>query len=379
LDARGFSSVLMTGVVSRGESDMTPVALKRGVQSVVIPELQRDPRLLDDIRAFVKICRTVFALRPDVIHTHTAKAGGLGRLAALLYNAYARVMGRPRAVVCHTLHGHLFVGYFPRWASTLLIVGERMLARVTDRVITVSEQLKHELTGVYRICPETKCTVVPLGVDFGWTRDLPALRGALRREVGVPSDCLAAGLVGRLTAIKNHELFFRAALACRVPSARFLVVGDGDRRAALKDLVQQLGLDGRVVFTGWQHDPAKVYAGLDVCCLTSLNEGTPVALIEAMAAGIPIVATNIGGVADLMIGAGTLDPRGFAVFANGILVPTGRADIFGAALEFLASRPDLRRTMGAAGGAFVRERFSVDRLVSQMERLYLDLLAGERS
>ena len=379
LNAGDFSSTLVTGVVSPGEGDMGPFAAERGVSPIVIPELQRDPKPLDDLRAFVKICRIVFAARPDIIHTHTAKAGALGRMAGLIYNVCALLTGRPRAVICHTFHGHLFHGYFPWWVSTLLVLGERVLARVTDRVITVSEQMKHELTRVYRICPERKCAVVPVGLDLDWARKLPAIRGRLKTEVGVPSDCLAVGIVGRLTAIKNHELFLEAAKECRVPAARFFVIGDGERRAELKALSDRLGLDGRVVFTGWQHGPAKIYADLDIVCLTSTNEGTPLALIETMAAGKPFVATKVGGVRDLMVGEGTLHPPGLEVFSNGILVTPGRSEVLGAALEFLAARPDVRQAMGASGQSFVRERFSVERLVSRMESLYLDLLAPKSS
>lgn len=375
LNARGMTSLLVSGVVSPGEGDMGPYAAERGVSPVVIPALQRDPKPLDDLRAFGKICRIVFATRPDIIHTHTAKAGALGRLAGLVYNLCARLRGRPRAIICHTFHGHLFHGYFAGWKAMLLILGERVLARVTDRVITVSEQMKHDLTRVYRICPPEKCVVVPVGLDFRWTRELSATRGLLKREARVPPDCLAVGIVGRLTAIKNHELFLRAARDCRMASVRFLIIGDGERRATLNELAIRLGLNGRVIFTGWQRDLARVYSDLDIVCLTSLNEGTPVALIEAMAAGVPVVATKVGGVSDLMVGDGRPSPQGFEIFSNGVLVPTGRPDLFGAAVEFLAACPDARQEMGLCGQSFVRERFSVERLVFEVESLYLDLLA----
>lgn len=374
LSAPGFQSLLITGVVSPGEGDMMPFAEERGIRPIVIPELQRNLRPLRDLQAFLKICRVVFAERPDIIHTHTTKAGVLGRLAGLAYNACARLAGRRRAVICHTFHGHLFHGYFPRWVSALLVAGERLLARVTDQIITVSEQMEQELTRVYRICPVGKCAVVPLGLDLSWTRDVPVARGAFKGEVGVGADCLAVGIVGRLTAIKNHELFLRAASGCRVSHLRFLVIGDGERRPMLKQFSDALGLNGRVVFTGWQHDLAKVYGDLDIASLTSLNEGTPVALIEAMAAGVPVVATKVGGVSDLMVGKGTLTADGLEVFANGILVPPERPDLLTAAWEFLAARPELRTAMGLSGKAFVLGTFSVERLIAQMEQMYLDLL-----
>ncbi len=379
LKLRGFSSSLVTGVVSPGEGDMRPFAEMQGVQPIVIPRLQRDPKPLNDLCALIEICRILFATQPDIIHTHTTKAGALGRVAGVVYNLVARARGRPRAVLCHTFHGHLFHGYFPRWMSAFLVAGERLLACVTDRVITVSEQMKHELTRVYRVCPDEKCTVIPLGLDFSWTEDVPAYRGVFKGEASVASDCLAVGIVGRLTAIKNHEFFLRAASACRVPRMRFFIVGDGECSSALKELSELLGLNGRVVFTGWQRNLAKVYSDLDIASLTSLNEGTPVALIEAMAAGLPVVATKVGGVSDLMVGTGTHAPEGFEVFANGIVVPPGRPDVLGAAWEFLAARPEMREAMGLCGKSFVRERFSLGRLITQMEALYLDLVRPRSS
>ena len=378
LNGDHFSSQLVTGVVGPDEGDMSFYAEQMSVTPIVIPELQRNPKPLDDLRALMKICQLIFATRPDVIHTHTAKAGAVGRVAGLIYNLCARLTGRPRAVVCHTFHGHLFHGYFPRWISALLILGERVLARVSDRIITVSEQLKHELTRVYRICPEEKCTVVPLGLDFRWVSQLEARRGTLRSEVGLPSRDLAIGIIGRLTAIKNHELFLQVARDCQIPGARFFIIGDGERRAALRELAERLGLNGRVVFTGWQRDLAKVYSDLDIVCLTSLNEGTPLVLIEAMAAGLPVVATKVGGVRDLMAGSGNLTPDGMEIFSNGIVVPPNRPDLFRIGLEFLASRPDVRQEMSASGQSFVRERFSVERLVSETTSLYLNLLATKR-
>ena len=375
LTARGFTTRLVTGVVSPGEGDMTPLARDRGVEPTVLPMLERDPRPFGDLRALVAICRIVFAARPDVIHTHTAKAGLLGRLAGLLYNLAARLRGRPQAVICHTFHGHLFSGYFPGWITRLLLTGERVLARITDRVITVSEQMQEELTGVYRVCPSEKCTVVPLGLDFDWTSRLVASRGLLRGEARVGPDDTTVGIVGRLTAIKNHDAFLQAAAALDRPGLRFLVVGDGERRAELGALAARLGLDGRVVFTGWQRDPARIYADLDIVCLASLNEGTPVALIEAMAAGRPIVATDVGGVRDVMVGSGRRHPAGFEIFSNGILLPPGDPPTLAAALTHLIEGRAGWDAMGRCGQAWVAERYTQGRLLDDMERLYRDLLA----
>ena len=376
LDARGMSSRLVTGHVSRGEGDMVGYARQRGVNPTVIGALQRDPRPWDDLRALLEICRIVFAERPDIIHTHTAKAGFLGRIAGLVYNTYARLRGRPRAAICHTFHGHLFSGYFPRWITTVLVLGERILARITDRVFTVSAGLRRELTDVYRVCPPSKCTMVELGLDLELTERLAESRGALRVKAGVPPDGLAVCIVGRLTAIKNHEMFLRAAQAVDVPGLSFLVVGDGERRAELVALAEQSGLNGRVIFTGWHRERAGIYADVDIVCLTSLNEGTPLALIEAMAAGRPIVATDVGGVRDVMVGAGTAHAGGFELFSNCILTPSNDARAFAAALTYLLDRPGVRETMGRSGRAWVTARYSQERLLGDMERMYRTLLEG---
>jgi glycosyltransferase involved in cell wall biosynthesis len=204
---------------------------------------------------------------------------------------------------------------------------------------------------------------------------LPARRGQLRAEFGLGGSSLTVGIVGRLTSIKNHDLFFRAARACGVADARFLVIGDGERAGELRGLADSLGLDGRVVFTSWQNDPSKIYADLDIACLTSLNEGTPLALIEAMAAGVPVVATRVGGVRDLMVGEGT-PHAGFEVFANGILISPNDPTALGAAVEYLAERPEGRRAMGAVGQGFVQRRFCLSRLLAETAQLYSDVLHG---
>lgn len=378
LNGGAFSSVLVTGVVGPSEGDMIDYAWERGVNPVIVPELRRDLSPWNDVRAFFKILRLLSASKPDIIHTHTAKAGGLGRLAGCVYNALRRLSGQRRARLIHTFHGHLFQGYFPRWKTALLLRAERTLGRMSDCIVTISEQLRHELASVFRVCPESRIAVIPLGLDFGWTARLDTLRGCLRREFDVPASSLTVGIVGRLTAIKKHEAFLQAARMCRVDDARFFVIGDGERRGELRELAEGLGLNDRVVFTGWQNDPAKVYADMDIVCLTSRNEGTPAALIEAMAAGVPVIATKVGGVKDLMVGDGAMDLRGFEIFSNGVLVSPDRPELVGVAVDFLGAHPGVRHAMGASGRSFVQRAFDVERLTAEMGQLYLDVLEGRR-
>jgi glycosyltransferase involved in cell wall biosynthesis len=370
----------VTGVVDADEGDMTYFAHEHGVRPIVIPELGRRPDATADLRAFCKLVALFWRERPDIVHTHTTKAGALGRAAALVYNAAAWLTGRRRARIVHTFHGHLFHGYFAAPITRVLLWGERALALFTDRIITVSDSVKADLVARYRVCAERKVTVVPLGFDFGWVARLDEQAGVMRREFGVPRDTAVIGVVGRLTEIKNHGLLFSALSRMKRDNMKALILGDGELRADLEAMVADSGLEGEVVFTGWQRDPARMFADLDIVCLTSRNEGTPVALIEAMAAGRPFVATQVGGVADLMVGEPSPHPEGFDVYANGILTRPDDPDVLAAALTHLAGRPDLRRAMGAVGQAAVLKRFGKERLVEEMEAIYAGLVDGhERS
>jgi len=370
LAARGWDSTLVTGAVSTQEGDMGYYAAQRGVTPLVVEGLSNRAGPIAVAQAVLELVRLLRRLRPHVVHTHTTKAGLVGRLAAVLYNAVGRARGAPRARIVHTFHGHILTGYFPAPVSRVLRLGERVLALATDRILTVSDGLRRELVEEYRVAPARKVGVVPLGFDFAWVHDLPAEAGALRRRHGIPDDAPAIGMVGRLTAIKNHELLLTALTLMRRAEARLMVVGGGERQEPLERMVSALGLEPRVIFAGWERKPARIYADLDLVCISSRNEGTPVALIEAMAAGRAVVSTRVGGVPDLMIGEGRMQPGGFEVFANGILVPPEVPEALAAALDHLVERPALRRAMGAAGQADVLKRFSCERLLDDVEAMY---------
>lgn len=375
LNSGRFHSRLVTGMVANGEGDMAYYARSRGVVPVVLSELGRDLALRNDLRALVRLYRLFRREEPDIIHTHTAKAGGLGRVAGLVYNAGRTLSGRPRAKFVHSFHGHIFHGYFSPWKSRLVVFVERILAKVTHRIVTVSENIKRELVEVYRVCPSDKITVIPVGVDLSWISQMERYRGALRREFRVPADRLTIGIIGRITEIKNHRLFLSAARQL-IGKTRihFFVIGDGELQEEMVRVAHELGLRDLVTFTGWQRNPAKIYADLDIVCLTSLNEGTPVVLIEAMAAGRPFVATDVGGVRDLVIGGEMVHPDGFKIFANGILTPPDDPAALTAALGFLAENCDVQRNMGVAAQQSAREKYSYTRLLEDIDSLYTDLL-----
>ena len=374
LNSNQFASRLITGMISPGEGDMGYYAGRRGVTPIVIPELGRDVSLRNDVRALWKVFRLMRREQPDVIHTHTAKAGGIGRLAAFLYNIGRRASGRSRTKVIHSFHGHIFRGYFSPWKSRLLVLIERLLALVTDRIIAVSEEVRRDLVDVYRVCPPEKVRVIPIGLDLNWVDEIPRVRGALREKFRIPRDRTVVAIVGRLTEIKNHRLFVSALGLLQDENLHAVIVGDGELRRATERRVAELKLQERVTFTGWQEDVVRVYADVDIVCLTSLNEGTPLALIEAMAAGRPIVATDVGGIRDLMIGQAAAHLSGFRVFENGILTPAGDEQALACALRFLIRRPDVREEQGRVGQRSAHDRYPCTRLVSDVAALYTEVL-----
>lgn len=361
LPADRFETTLITGTTGRNEGDMSGYARSLGVKPVVLPRLGRDISPLSDLIVTVQLWRLFRRERPAIVHTHTAKAGLVGRLAAWL----ARV-----PVVVHTFHGHVLHGYFGRILSRAFLAVERFLGRRTDAVVTVSPGQRHELVE-YAIAPADRLHVVRLGFDLT-PFDAPP-RGRFREYAGIAPDIPLVGIVARLTAVKNHELFLEAAdlLLGRVPDARFAVVGDGELRKAVEERAARLGLAERVAFTGWYEPIAEVYADLDVCAISSLNEGTPVTLIEAMATGTPVVGTAVGGVPDVVEDGVT-----------GRLVPSGDAGAlaYAMALALAGEGPDREATreMAARARERVRETYTAERLVRDITALYERLLSEKR-
>ncbi|HPV06224.1 MAG TPA: glycosyltransferase family 4 protein [Aggregatilineales bacterium] len=351
-----FTSRLVTGVIGEAEGDMSYLAREMGVEPVVIPTMRREIEPLNDLRTLRALTRLMREFRPHVVHTHTAKAGFVGRLAA-------RLTGVP--VVVHTFHGHVFHGYFGPAKTRLFIELERLAARGSDVILTISERLRGDLLA-YRIAPPEKIRVVPLGLPLDSLRDLDGLRGGLRRELGVSTDTQLVGIIGRLVPIKNHDLFLAAARRVREerPDTHFVIVGDGERRAELEALVQEMGLADAVTFTGWRDDLPGIYADLDVLVISSRNEGTPVSIIEAMAAGVPVVSTDVGGVADVLLG-GEL----------GRLTPPSDADALARGIVEALCEGRGPRTEAACTRAF--EQYGAARLVEDMRALYRELLAGK--
>jgi glycosyltransferase involved in cell wall biosynthesis len=312
-----------------------------------------------DARAFVALLRLVFREQPDVVHTHTAKAGTLGRLAAFVYNSTRR--RERRALVVHTFHGHVFEGYFSERTNRLVRLTERTLARITDLVITISPRQRRDIVERFAIASDAKTVVVPLGLDLERLLALPSDAPNMRVMLGASADDLVVGYVGRMVPVKDLGTLVKAfALAhASVPELRLALAGDGPERAGLERLARELDVLDRLHFLGWVEDLPALYATIDMFALSSLNEGTPVAAIEAMSAARAVVSTRVGGVPDV-VEAGV----------SGLLVPAQDVNSLAGALVQLAADPALRSRLGQAGREFARVRYSHTRLVDDIDKLY---------
>jgi glycosyltransferase involved in cell wall biosynthesis len=363
LTARGFDTRLVHGRVGAGEGNMR-YRLAPHVDAQHVGSLRRPVAPLHDLVAFARVLDIMRDFKPHIVHTHMAKAGTIARAATAVFN---RTAGRDaRARVVHTYHGHVLEGYFSPAATRFFIGIERQLARVTDRIVAISPQIQRELLDEYRIGRAAQYRVIPLGFELTGLATLDdGARKAARAALGIDEGSHVVATVGRLTAIKQHRLFLEAAaiVAARDPRAVFLIVGDGELRGELESRARALAIEARVRFLGWRRDLAHVYAATDVFLLTSRNEGTPVALIESLAAGVPGVSTDVGGVRDVITGDEV-----------GLLAPFGDAQALADRVLTLLGDPDRRRRMGDRGRQSVTARYTLDRLVNEVERLYRDLL-----
>jgi glycosyltransferase involved in cell wall biosynthesis len=369
--ARGYRALLLAGEVPDGERSMEYLASRKRAAITRIDSMSRRISLLRDLWALGRILSILLREKPTVVHTHTAKAGLLGRIAAILVGVPVRV---------HTFHGHVFEGYFSPAITRFFIAIERALAGHTDRIIAVSERQRWELVHRFRIAGEEKVVTVPLGFELEPFLDANADGASFRREAGCARGCALVAWIGRLAPIKRPALFVQAAAAVRrcSSSSRFVIVGDGELWSATQSAVNSSGLDKAFRLISSRADMPSVYAALDLLVLTSQNEGTPLVLLEAMASGKPFVATDVGGIADLMVGP----PRqmsGFRVFSNGILADSAAGAIADAVL-YLLDRAEIRREMGKAGRNFVAKQYSHERLADDLEQLYRQLaLSKERA
>jgi glycosyltransferase involved in cell wall biosynthesis len=361
LTKRGYDTTLVAGSLARGEDSMAFVANARGVEVVQIDELGREISPLRDLMATIRLARLIRKERPQILHTHTAKAGTVGRVAARLAGS------RKPPIVVHTFHGHVLRGYFGPVRTLLFRLLERWLAAGTTALIAVSPQVRDDLVSLC-VAPRERFVVIRLGIELD-ERVAPEEdgRGESRRYLGIPGDRFAVGWIGRMTAVKRTDDVLIAFKSLRDSGvdAVLCMVGDGPDRLPLEQRAQELGVARDTVFLGYQEDVAPFYAAFDVLVLPSGNEGTPVTVIEALAAERPVVATRVGGVPDVVRDG-----------EDGFLVEAGATEDLADRLGRLARDPALRARMGKKGRERVLPRYAVERLVDDVDELYRSLLSA---
>ena len=361
LETRGYHTTLVAGSLARGEDSMAFVAERLGVSVVDVPEIQREVAPLHDAQSIRRLTAIMREERPHILHTHTAKAGALARAAALSAGS-----ARPPIVV-HTFHGHVLKGYFGPGRTAFFKQVERMFARSTDVLVAVSPEVRDELVA-HRIAPADKFTVIRLGIPLDERLGDETAALDYRQLYGLPDGAFVVGWVGRMTGVKDTDAVLEIVAATRergVPAV-LCMVGDGPDRERLEQIAHDLGIARSTYFVGYQEDVAGYYRLFDAFLLPSVNEGTPVSAIEALASGTPVVATRVGGVPDVVTDG-----------VDGFLVEPGDPDAAAEQLAQLARKPELRARMGAAGSANARERYSVERLVDDVDRLYRELLTAK--
>jgi glycosyltransferase involved in cell wall biosynthesis len=362
LAERGYETTLVAGTLARGEESMAHVAEQLDVPVVTLPELSREIAPLQDLRAALELRRLIRELRPHILHTHTATAGAIGRVAAMLAGA-----ARPPIVV-HTFHGHVLRGYFGPVRSMFFRLLERRLARASTALVAVSPEVRDDLLAL-GVAPRERFTVIRLGIELEQRVQAGGDgRMEVRRLMGIPPERFVVGWIGRMTGVKRLDdvlLAFKRLCEHEV-DACLCLVGDGPDREQVERQAHRLGIMRRSLFLGYQEDVAGYYAAFDAFVLPSGNEGTPVTTIEALAGGRPVVATRVGGLPDVVRDG-----------QDGFLVDAGAVDDLADRLARLASDPDLRRRMGESGRARVLERYSVHRLLDDVDGFYRKLLAAK--
>jgi len=368
-----YQTRLVGGLKEDDEESSEYIVRNLGIEPEIIPEMRRAISLKNDWVAFRKICRIIREFNPDVVHTHASKAGTIGRLAA----AWCRV-----PVVVHTFHGHVFHSYFGKAKTAMYLTIERFLAHFTTRIIAISEKQRHELADVFQIAQSKKFTVVPLGFDLTrFTIDKEQRRTEFRKRYNVTDNQVAVGIVGRLAHVKNHAFFIDVIATLKNQSkvpVRAFIVGDGSLRNELVQQCENKGLtvsqpekenlDADVVFTSWIKNVETVYPAFDILAMTSLNEGTPVSIIEAQAAGVPVVSTNVGGIEDIVENGKTA-----------LLVENGNLDEFVRSLRQMVENQEFLAEMSNSGVEHVMKKYHYTRLVSDVEKLYDELLTQKVS
>lgn len=363
-----FETLLIAGMKDETEASSDFIVENLGLNPHYVKHMYRSLHPLKDNKSVNEIRKIIREFKPDIVHTHASKSGAVGRWAAIRE-------GVP--VIVHTFHGHIFHSYFSSLSTRIFLEIERFLAKRSTKIIAISELQKKELSGDFKICPPEKMEVITLGFDLHrFQENTTAKRKEFREKYQIKDDEVAIGIIGRLVPVKNHAFFLEAIKKLSEMTAhpyKVLIIGDGELRQEIEEKAKLLNLDytterdtvhdKKLIFTSWIKEADVATSGLDIIALTSLNEGTPVSLIEASAAGKPIVSTNVGGILDVVeegINAYIVEKEDIAGFAG--------------KLKILVEDANLRKKMGVEGIQIAFGKFSYTRLVEQMKDLYNRLL-----
>ena len=361
-----YETLLVSGMKEESEESSEYIVENLGIKPVYMPDMYRELNPFKDYKSYYRLRKLIDEYKPDVVHTHAAKAGAVGRLAAIHSGV---------KVIVHTFHGHVFHSYFNPAKTRMFIEIERYLAKRTTAIITLSDIQKSELVDTFKIAPANKFEIIPLGFDLRrFEEGKEEKRKRFRAMYNIADDEIAIGIVGRLAPVKNHPLFLNAIKQVAEQTQqklRVFIIGDGEERPKLEVLVQSLQLSftatkgekALITFTSWIKDIDVSNAGMDVIVLSSDNEGTPVSLIEAQASAKPIVSTNVGGIENVVLTNETA-----------LLSERGNAQQLAQNILALTENAQRRLAMAQKGSDHVREKFSYTRLCSDMIQLYDRLL-----
>ena len=358
-----YETLLIGGLPEKEEADSLHILEEYGLSPMLISEMQRVPSFKSDKAAYKKIKQIIEEFKPDIVHTHAAKAGALGRKAA-------KACGVP--VIVHTFHGHVFHSYFGKVKTNIFKFIERRLAKKSDGIIAISDMQKKELSQIHKICPADKIKVIPLGFDLDKFQEETSKRDVVREKYNVKEEEIAIAIIGRLAPIKNHGLFLSIiedVLSKTSKKIKVFIVGDGEERTNIEEKVTELNtqFDCEILMTSWIKNIGEFNAGMDIICLTSNNEGTPVSLIEAQAGNLAVVSTDVGGVRDIVKEGET-----------GYIVPKNNVTLFSEKLLFLIENDEERVRLSKNGWGFVRDKFHYKTLVNNVNEYYKFLLEKKK-
>ncbi len=356
-----FETLLIGGIATSTEKDASYLLAQHQVKAKVLKSMSRRLNPIQDLMALIQIIRIIRHYKPDIVHTHASKAGVLGRIAAKLCGV---------KTIVHTYHGHVFHGYFNSFMTTLILKTEKRLAKYSSALIAISPVQKKELVEIFKIANQNKIMCIPLGFELDSFAPSKEKTLLMRKKWGIAPSCFGVGIVGRMVPIKNHQLFIDAAIwviknDLEFKDYKFYLVGDGELKDSLEKRILALdeSLLNSFVFTSWIDDMSSFYPAMDLVCLSSFNEGTPVSLIEGQASGIPVISTRVGGVEDVV-----------KHMETGIILDSFEVENLGKAIIEMRRNPQMREKMSQNARIFVNKHYSYQRLVEEMKQLYLRLI-----